>query len=110
VEGDQMQISDRRGLKIIPDGWYRYKTWPDQPFPWIVSDRIRLLRPLLQNEVKAICTTHGVKIQPVDTSHCHSDDISEKNKSVRFPVPDAVERMSHSKMIQCNYDVYIIID
>ena len=54
VEGDQMQISDRRGLKIIPDGWYRYKTWPDQPFPWIITDRIRLLRPPLQNEVKAI--------------------------------------------------------
>ena len=55
-------------------------------------------------------TTHGVTAWPVEISHCHSDDISEKNKSVRFPVPDADERMSHSTKLQSNYDKYIIVD
>ena len=35
VEGDQLQISDRNGLRTIPHGWYQYRTRPGQPFPWM---------------------------------------------------------------------------
>ena len=67
VEGDQLQISDRNGLRTIPHGWYQYRTRPSQPFPWIISDRIRLNRPLEREEVEAICAAHGVKAQPLAT-------------------------------------------
>jgi len=65
VEGDQLQISDRNGLRTIPHGWYQYRTRLGQPFPWIISDRIRLNRPLEREEVEAICTAHGVEAQPL---------------------------------------------
>ena len=67
VEGDQLQISDRNGLRTIPHGWYQYRTRPGQPFPWIISDRILLNRPLEREEVEAICAAHGVKAQPLAT-------------------------------------------
>ena len=65
VEGEEQIVTDRRGLRSLPHGWYRYKTRPGQPFPWIISDRIRLVRPLEQAEVESICTAHGVKAQPL---------------------------------------------
>jgi len=67
VEGEEQIVTDRRGLRSLPHGWYRYKTRPGQPFPWIISDRIRLVRPLEQAEVESICTAHGVKAQPLAT-------------------------------------------
>ena len=65
VEGDEQIVTDRRGLRSIPHGWYQYRTRPGQPFPWIISDRIRLLRPLKHSEVEAICAAHGVEAQPL---------------------------------------------
>ena len=65
VDGEQLQITDRRGLTTIPYGWYYYRTRPGQPFPWIISDRIKLLRPLSHNEVETICAAHGVVAQPL---------------------------------------------
>jgi hypothetical protein len=67
VEGDRLQISDRNGLRKIPHGWYKYRTRPGQIFPWIISNRIRLNRPLEREEVEAICAAHGVKAQPLAT-------------------------------------------
>jgi len=65
VAGNQQLVTDRRGLKTIPHGWYYYRTKPGQPFPWIISDRIRLLRPLEQAEVETICAANGVIAQPL---------------------------------------------
>ena len=67
VEGEEQIVTDRRGLRSLPHGWYRYRTRPGQPFPWIISDRIRLVSPLEQAEVESICTAHGVKAQTVAT-------------------------------------------
>ena len=65
VKGDEQIVTDRRALRTIPNGWYRYKTRPGQPFPWFISDRIRLLPPLTHSEVETLCTAHGVKAQPL---------------------------------------------
>lgn len=66
VEGNQLQIFDRNGLRTIPHGWYQYRTRPGQPFPWVISDRIRLLRPMEQAEVETICAAHGVVAQQLE--------------------------------------------
>ena len=66
VEGDEQIVTDRRGLRSIPHGWYHFRTRPGQPFPWVISDRIRLLRPLEQAEVETICAAHGVVAQQLE--------------------------------------------
>ena len=66
VEGDEQIVTDRRGLRSIPHGWYHFITRPGQPYPWVISDRIRLLRPLEQAEVETICAAHGVVAQQLE--------------------------------------------
>ena len=68
VEGKQLVVTDRRGLKTIPDGWYYFKTRPLQPYPWIISNRIFIHRTLTHSEVEQICLSHGTKAQPVFSS------------------------------------------
>lgn len=64
VEGEKLDISTRYGLRTIPEGWYYFKTKPNQPFPWIISDKIKINRILQQKEVEDICTANGVTAQP----------------------------------------------
>ncbi len=63
VEGEQVNVPGRYGLRTLPHGWYYYRTNPRQPFPWIISDRILICRILAQSEVENICAAHGVKAQ-----------------------------------------------
>ena len=55
--------SNRRGLRTIPDGWYYFRTKPNQPFPWVISDKIKIIRILPQDEVERICSSHGIRAQ-----------------------------------------------
>ena len=66
VDGKEMTVTSRFGLRTIPDGWYHFRTKPGQPFPWIISDRIFINRKLEHEEVKAICRKHGVKAQKME--------------------------------------------
>ena len=65
VEGEQITVTERYGLRTIPNGWYYYKTRPRQPYPWIISDRIYIRRILDHEEVEKICAAHGIKAQPM---------------------------------------------
>ena len=65
VDGNQLQVTDRYGLRTIPEGWYYFKTNPKQVWPWIISKRIRIIRKLTSAEVEAICKESGIKAQPV---------------------------------------------
>lgn len=66
VEGKEETVTDRYGLRHIPSDWYYYKTKPNQPFPWIISNRIRINRVLTHEEVKSICRAHGVQAQRME--------------------------------------------
>ena len=64
VEGNHVEDSDRVGSRTIPDGWYYFKTKAGQKFPWVLSDRIRIVRMLDHEEVKRVCRQYGVEAQP----------------------------------------------
>ena len=66
VDGEQVEVKNRYGLRTVPDGWYFFKTRPKQPFPWIISKRIFIRRILDHEEVIRICREHGVEAQPVE--------------------------------------------
>ena len=66
VDGDEIAVTERYGLRTIPEGWYYYKTKPDQLFPWIISKRIKIHRILSHDEVERICRIHGVKAQEME--------------------------------------------
>ena len=66
VEGEKQKMTDRYGLRTIPSGWYYYCTKPNQPFPWIISNRIYISRILTHDEVVKICEVHGVKAQEME--------------------------------------------
>ena len=65
VEGEQLK-APMEGLRIIPQGWYLFRTKARQPFPWVISDRIKIVRILSHDEVKAICKANGVQAQELE--------------------------------------------
>ena len=66
VDGDEVLVTERYGLRTIPNGWYYFKTKANQPFPWIISDRIFIRRELAHAEVESICQKHGVEAQKLE--------------------------------------------
>lgn len=65
VEGEQLEVKTKYGLRTIPEGWYYFKTKAKQPFPWVISNKIKINRILTQEEVEKLCEENGVKAQPV---------------------------------------------
>lgn len=63
VDGEQEFPEGKNGKTTIPYGWYYYQTRPNQPFPWIISRRIRIHRILSHDEVEAVCLEHGLEAQ-----------------------------------------------
>ena len=74
VDGDQIQVTGRYGLREIPEGWYYFKTNPKQVWPWIISKRIRIIRQLSHAEVEAVCSSYGIKAQRVWAERDGGDD------------------------------------
>ena len=66
VDGREITVTGRFGLRTIPDGWYYFRTKPNQPFPWIISNRIFIRRKLGHAEVEEICSLHGVTAQKME--------------------------------------------
>ena len=66
VEGEQEKSVPRTGLRTIPHDWYYFRTKLNQPFPWIISNRIRINRILEHAEVESICLAHGVQAQKME--------------------------------------------
>ena len=65
IQGKQLIVTDSRGLKTLPEGWYFFKTNPKQIYPWVISDKIFIHRVLCHEEVEAICRGYGLEAQPM---------------------------------------------
>ena len=66
VEGQQEDPSERYGKRTLPEDWYYFRTKPNQPFPWIISNRIKIMRVLDHAEVEAACQAHGIVAQKTE--------------------------------------------
>ena len=66
VDGDVEIVTDRNGLRRLPQDWYYFKTNSRQKDPWIISNRILIRRILPRSEVEAICKAHGLSAQPME--------------------------------------------
>jgi hypothetical protein len=66
VEGREQTVTGHHGLRTLPSDWYYFRTKPNQPFPWIISNRIKINRILSHAEVEEICRAHGVKAQDME--------------------------------------------
>lgn len=65
VDGNQINVKERNGLRTIPNGWYYFRTKSEkrQPFPWIISKRIYIKRIVDYSEVQRVCRENGVEAQ-----------------------------------------------
>lgn len=66
VDGQQEYLSERYGKRTLPKDWYYFRTKPNQPFPWIISNKIKIKRVLDHAEVEAVCCAHGVVAQKME--------------------------------------------
>ena len=67
VEGNEIFVSDRNGLRSMPDGWYKFKTNSKQKDPWIISNKIKINRILNKAEVNELCAAHGLTAQKTES-------------------------------------------
>lgn len=66
VTGEEQIVTERNGLRDLPDTWYYFKTNAKQPYPWIISNSIIINRILTQDEVGDICRQYGLEPQEVE--------------------------------------------
>ena len=66
VDGQQEHPSELYGKRTLPEDWYYFRTKPNQPFPWIISNRIKIIRVLDHAEVEAVCQAHGIVAQKTE--------------------------------------------
>lgn len=66
VDGHQEHPAGRYGKRTLPEDWYYFRTKPNQPFPWVISNRIKIKRVLDHAEVEAVCREHGVVAQKME--------------------------------------------
>lgn len=65
VEGTQIIVTNRYGLRDLPNGWYFYKTNMKQTDPWIISNKLKINKILSNEEVATICRAKGIEPQIV---------------------------------------------
>lgn len=65
VEGNQIEVTSRYGLRELPNGWYFFRTNSKQIDPWIISDKIKVNRKLTNEEVAEICRANGKEPQKI---------------------------------------------
>lgn len=63
VEGKEQIVTDKCGLRTLPDGFYYYKTNSKQKDPWIISKTLTICRILTDQEVREICLANGIEPQ-----------------------------------------------
>ena len=66
VDGQQEHPPERYGKRTLPEDWYYFRTKPNQLFPWIISNRIKIMRVLDHAEVEAVCQAHGIVAQKTE--------------------------------------------
>lgn len=68
VDGNEQTVTDCRGLKTLPEGWYKFKTNVKQRDPWIISRTLIITRILTDSEVQDICKANGLVAQPKEAA------------------------------------------
>ena len=63
VRGKQLIVTERYGLRELPEGWYYFRTNSKQEDPWIISKELMVIRVLTNEEVDTICIAHGKEPQ-----------------------------------------------
>lgn len=64
VRGNQIESKTKNGYRIIPENsYYFYKTNSKQEDPWIISDWIKVVKVLSNDEVAEICRANGKEPQ-----------------------------------------------
>lgn len=63
IRGDEITVTERYGLRDIPDGYYRFRTNSKQKEPWYISRWLKIVRILPDEEVDAICLSAGYSPQ-----------------------------------------------
>ena len=66
VDGMEEKDAPKNGKRTLPVDYYYFRAMPNQPFPWIISNRIRINRILDHAEVESICRAHGVAAQKME--------------------------------------------
>ena len=66
VKGTEIESKTREGDNIIPtDSFYYFKTNTKQERPWVISDWIKVVRILSNEEVTEICRANGIEPQRI---------------------------------------------
>lgn len=63
VSGKEQIVTERNGLRHLPKSWYRFKTNTKQKTPWVISDNIKIIKVLSDEEVATICKANGYEPQ-----------------------------------------------
>ena len=63
IRGEELTVTERNGLRTVPNGWYRFKTNSKQRDPWIISGEIKVNRILSEDEVTELCLSNGLEPQ-----------------------------------------------
>lgn len=63
VSGKEQVVTERNGLRHLPKNWYHFKTNTKQKEPWVISDNIKVIKILSDDEVAAICRKNGYEPQ-----------------------------------------------
>lgn len=51
-------------LKTLPNGFYWFQTNPNAKIRWLISDKIKVIREIPDEEVSALCHKYGIEPQP----------------------------------------------
>ena len=66
VKGTEIESKTRNGYDIIPDdAYYFFRTNSKQTDPWIVSDWLKVVKKLSNDEVAEICRSNGIEPQKI---------------------------------------------
>ena len=64
IRGDEIESRTRNGYEIIPDdSYYFFRTNSKQINPWVISDWIKIIKILSNEEVAEICRAKGIEPQ-----------------------------------------------
>ena len=64
IRGNEIESKTRNGYEIIPDdSYYFFRTNSKQINPWVISDWIKIVKILSNEEVAEICRSKGIEPQ-----------------------------------------------
>ena len=63
IDGDEQIVTERYGLRTLPDGYYQYRTNSKQKYPWFISRTLFIKRILPDEEIEKICEKNGLTAQ-----------------------------------------------